>query len=71
MKNKILSNIVLSWIIIIKDFKFMNEKFTSKGIENHNVSPNIENSDYENLIIRLEEISATITSLEKQYLDKF
>ena len=49
----------------------MNEKFTSKGIENHNVSPNIENSDYENLIIRLEEISATIASLGKQYLDKF
>ena len=31
---------------------------------------NTEESDYKNLITRLKEISATITSLKKQYLDK-
>ena len=49
----------------------MNEKFNSKGIQNHDASLNMEISDYENLIIRLKEISTIIASLEKQYLDKF
>tara|TARA_B100001989_G_scaffold38356_1_gene23228 strand:- start:563 stop:712 length:150 start_codon:yes stop_codon:yes gene_type:complete len=49
----------------------MNQKFTSNNIENDDFTPSTDEVDYKNLIIRLEEISATIALLEKQYLDKF
>ena len=48
----------------------MNEEFTSNNIKNDEPSYISEESDYKNLIIRLQEISATIDTLEKQYLDK-
>ena len=43
----------------------MNEKFTPIKNENDDFSMNAEESDYENLIIRLKDISTTITLLEK------
>ena len=49
----------------------MNEKFTSNNIDNDELNLKTEQSDYENLIIRLKEISATIALLDKEYLDKF
>ena len=49
----------------------MNEKFTSNNIKNNDFARNIEKDDYKNLISSLEEISATIALLEKQFLDKF
>ena len=49
----------------------MNEKFTSDNIKNNHSNMNFEDFDYKNLTTRLKEISATITLLEKQYLDKF
>ena len=44
----------------------MNKKFSSINIENDEFSPNTEKNDYQNLIIRLEEISTTISLLEKK-----
>ena len=49
----------------------MNEKFTSNNIENDEFTLNTEESDYKNLVTRLREISSTIASLEKRYLDNF
>ena len=49
----------------------MNEKFTSNNFENDELTQNIEESDYKNLVNRLREISSTIALLEKRYLDKF
>ena len=49
----------------------MNEKFISNNIENDELTQNIEESDYKNLVNRLREISSTIALLEKRYLDKF
>ena len=49
----------------------MNEQFTSNNIENDELTQNIEESDYKNLVNRLREISSTIALLEKRYLDKF
>ena len=43
----------------------MNDKFTSIKNENDHSSMNSEKSDYENLILRLKDISTTITLLEK------
>ena len=43
----------------------MNEKITSKDIEHDTFTMNSENSDYEYLISRLEEIAATIALLEQ------
>ncbi len=48
----------------------MNEKLTSDNFEINDYILNTEESDYKNLITRLKEISATITLLEKKYLDK-
>ena len=49
----------------------MNEKFISNNnIENDKFILNAEESDFDNLITRLEEIKATISLLEKNYLDK-
>ena len=49
----------------------MNEKFVSNNIKNDDLSLKNELSDYENLIIRLKEISSNIALLKKQYLDNF
>ena len=49
----------------------MNEKFTSNNYENDELNLNTEESDYNNLVTRLREISSTIALLEKRYLDKF
>ena len=43
----------------------MNEKFSSNNIEDDDCNLNIEESDYNNLITRLKEISTTIALLEK------
>ena len=53
------------------NINLMNEKFTSNNIENNDFTRDIEGDDYKNLITSLEEISATIALLEKQFLDKF
>ena len=49
----------------------MNEQISSKNYENDECSMNVEEKDYKNLISKLKEISATITSIEKNFLDKF
>ena len=53
------------------NINLMNKKFTSNNIENNDFTRDIEEDDYKNLITSLEEISATIALLEKQFLDKF
>ena len=49
----------------------MSENWTSKNIENDELTLNTKESDYKNLITRLQEISANIALLERRYLDKF
>ena len=49
----------------------MNEKLTSNNIDNDEFNLKTKQSDYEKLITRLKEISATISLLDKEYLDKF
>ena len=49
----------------------MNEEFISNNnIENDKSILNTEDSDFDNLITRLKEIKATISLLEKKYLDQ-
>ena len=48
----------------------MNENLNSKNIDNNKFVLNIDEGDYKNLIIRLQEIRANITLLEKKYFDK-
>ena len=49
----------------------MNEEFISNNnIENDNFILNTKDSDFDNLITRLKEIKATISLLEKKYLDQ-
>jgi len=43
----------------------MKEEFTTNNIENDEFILNTDDSDYENLIIRLKDISTTIALLEK------
>ena len=49
----------------------MTEKFTPYNEENDVFILNTEESDYKNLMIRLKDISKTISLLEKKYLNKF
>ena len=49
----------------------MNEKFSTNNIENDELTTNTQESDYENLVNKLREISSIIALLEKGYLDKF
>ena len=52
----------------------MDAKFTSNNInniDNDELIPDIQTSDYKNLITRLKEIYLTIDLLKKQDLDKF
>ena len=46
----------------------MNENLNSKNIDNDEFVLNIDESDYKNLIIRLQEIKKTIALLEKTVL---
>ncbi len=43
----------------------MNENLNSKNIDNNKFVLNIDEGDYKNLIIRLQEIKKTIALLEK------
>ena len=49
----------------------MNEELISNNIENDDSTLNSEESDYDNLITRIQDISRTIALLEKNILDKF
>ena len=49
----------------------MNEEFTPYNLESDDFILNTEEDDYKNLMIRLKDISKTISLLEKKYLDKF
>ena len=58
-------------LIEFKILNFMKEEFISNNnIENDECILNTEESDFDNLITRLKEIKATISLLEKNYLDK-
>ena len=54
----------------VKNFSFMNEEFNSNEINFDQLNSNSEETDYKNLIIRLQEIKKTISLLEKKYLKK-
>ena len=49
----------------------MNEEFTPYNSESDDFLLNTEEDDYKNLIIRLKDISKSISLIEKKYLDKF
>ena len=58
-------------LIEFKILNFMKEEFISNNnIENDKFILNTEESDFDNLITKLKEIKATISLLEKNYLDK-
>ena len=54
----------------VKNFSFMNEEFNSNEINFDQLNSNSEETDYKNLISRLQEIKKTISLLEKKYLKK-
>jgi len=49
----------------------MDEKFSSNNLDNDELIVDTKESDYKNLITKLEKINLTIGLLKKQYLDKF
>jgi len=49
----------------------MNEELTPNNVESDDFLLNTEEDDYKNLMIRLKDISKSISLLEKKYLDKF
>ena len=49
----------------------MNEEFTPYNLQNNDFLLNTEEDDYKNLMIRLKDISKSISLIEKKYLDKF
>ncbi|MDA9745941.1 hypothetical protein N9V09_00835 [Prochlorococcus sp. AH-736-K20] len=49
----------------------MDEKFSSNNLDNDELIVDTKESDYKNLITKLEKINLTIDLLKKQYLDKF
>ena len=49
----------------------MNEEFTPYDLEKNDFLKNTEEDDYKNLVIRLKDISKSISLIEKKYLDKF
>ena len=53
-----------------KNINFMDEKFNSTNKDNDELILDTQESDYKNLIIRLQEINLNIVLLKKQYLDK-
>jgi len=48
----------------------MDEKFNSTNKDNDELILDTQESDYKNLITRLQEINLNIVLLKKQYLDK-
>ena len=50
------------------NINFMNQKSTPDNVENNEFTMNSEESDYQNLINRLQEIKTTISWLEKTIL---
>ena len=71
---KLFEKINFLFIIMLIEFKilnFMNEEFISNNnFDNDKFVLNSEESDFDNLITRLKEIKATISLLEKNYLNK-
>ena len=49
----------------------MDDECTSNNDKNDDFTINSLETDYKNLIIRLKDISSTISLLEKEYSDKF
>ena len=49
----------------------MNEEFTPYNVESDDFLLNTEEEDYKNLMIKLKDISKSISLIEKKYLDKF
>ena len=49
----------------------MDENFSSNNIDRDELIPDIQESDYKDLITRLKDINLTIGLLKKEYLDKF
>ena len=49
----------------------MDKKFSSNHNENNEFTINADETDYIDLIIRLQEIRSTIALLDKQYLEEF
>ena len=49
----------------------MNKEFTPYDAESYDFLLNNEEDDYKNLMIRLKDISKSISLIEKKYLDKF
>ena len=49
----------------------MDENFSSNNIDSDELIPDIQESDYKDLITRLKDINLTIGLLKKEYLDKF
>ena len=49
----------------------MNQEFTAYDLENDDFLLNTEEDDYKSLMIRLKDISKSISLIEKKYLDKF
>ena len=49
----------------------MNEEFTPYNIESDDFLLDTEEDDYKNLMIRLKDMSKSISLLEEKYLDKF
>ena len=49
----------------------MDEKFSSNNIDDNELIPDTQQSDYKNLITKLRDINLTIGLLKKQYIDKF
>jgi len=49
----------------------MNEELTPYNVENDDFLLNTEEEDYKNLMIKLKNISKSISLIEKKYLDKF
>ena len=49
----------------------MNEEFTPYDLQNNDFLLNTEEDDYKNLMIRLKDISKSISLIEKKYLHKF
>ena len=49
----------------------MNEELTPYNVKSDDFLLNTEEEDYKNLMIKLKNISKSISLIEKKYLDKF
>ena len=48
----------------------MNQKSTTNGLNNDEVTLNTKADDYKNLITRLKDISVSISLLKKKFIDR-